>query len=183
MNVIETKLPGVLLIEPRVFGDERGYFFESYQAERYAAAGITTRFVQDNISRSTKGILRGMHFQLGRPQAKFVMVTEGEVFDVAVDIRRGSPNFGQWFGTILSESNKRQMFIPEGFAHGFVVTSEIAVFQYKCSDYYAAEEERGLRWNDPAIGIEWPVTNPILAERDAAFPLLEDADLPKYEAP
>ena len=174
MNVVETSLPGVLLVEPKVFGDERGYFFESYQAERYQAAGIPARFVQDNQSLSRRGVLRGLHFQLGRPQAKLVQVVLGEVFDVAVDIRKGSPHFGQWTGALLSEQNKRQLYVPEGFAHGFYVVSETAVFQYKCSDYYDKDQERGLRWDDPAVGIEWPPGERILAPRDAAFPLLRD---------
>lgn len=182
MKVTETKLPGVLLIEPRVFEDERGYFFESYHAERYRQAGIPARFVQDNQSRSGQGVLRGMHYQLGRPQAKLVQVLQGEVFDVAVDIRRGSPHFGQWVGALLSGENKHQLYIPEGFAHGFYVMSETADFAYKCSDFYAREEERGLRWDDPDVGIEWPEGRRILAPRDAAFPLLRemDADLPPY---
>lgn len=183
MNVTETSLPGVLLVEPRVFADARGYFFENYQYERYAAAGIGTRFVQDNTSRSTRGVLRGMHYQLGVPQAKLVHVLEGEVFDVAVDIRAGSPTFGQWYGSTLSAENKLQLFIPKGFAHGFYVTSAEAIFQYKCSDYYAPQEERGLRWDDPQVGIVWPGDSPILAERDATFPLLADLgpDLPRFE--
>ena len=183
MKVTQTPLPGVLLIEPRVFGDARGWFYESYQAERYAEAGITTPFVQDNQSFSTRGILRGMHYQLGRPQDKLVQVVLGEVFDVAVDIRAGSPTFGQWYGSTLSAENKLQLFIPKGFAHGFYVTSAEAIFQYKCSDYYAPQEERGLRWDDPQVGIVWPGNSPILAERDATFPLLADLgpDLPRFE--
>ena len=183
MKVTETKLPGVFLIEPRVFGDERGYFFESYQEERYQAAGIPSRFVQDNVSKSQRGVLRGMHYQQGQPQAKLVQVVSGEVFDVAVDIREGSPNFGQWVGVVLTGENHHQLYIPEGFAHGFYVMSKTAVFQYKCSDYYAADKERGLVWNDPDVGIEWPEgPEPVLAQRDAEFPRLKDigVDLPKF---
>lgn len=185
MKIEETSLPGVFVIEPRVFSDERGFFHESYQARRYEEAGIPARFVQDNLSRSGRGVLRGMHYQLGRPQAKLVQVVRGEVFDVAVDIRKGSPRFGQWVGYRLSDANQRQLYIPEGFAHGFYVLSEVADFFYKCSDYYASEEERGVRWNDPGIGIEWPEgVPPVLAERDAQFPLLSDmdADLPRYQS-
>lgn len=182
MNIVKTTLPGVLLIEPRVFSDERGFFYESYQARRYEEAGIPARFVQDNLSRSGRGVLRGMHYQLGRPQAKLVQVIRGEVFDVAVDIRKGSPNFGQWVGYRLSDKNQRQLYIPEGFVHGFYVLSEVADFYYKCSDYYAQEEERGVRWDDSDLGIEWPEGDRILAPRDAQFPLLRDlgGDLPNY---
>jgi len=183
MNVIPTPLPGVLLIEPQVFADSRGYFYESYQEARYRAQGVSAHFVQDNQSASTRGVLRGMHYQVERPQAKLVQVIQGEVFDVAVDIRQGSPHFGQWYGALLSSENKRQLYIPIGFAHGYYVTSETAVFQYKCSDYYHKAGERGVRWDDPGIGIVWPGHTPILAERDAAFPLLAEigADLPRYE--
>ena len=182
MNVVETSLPGVLLIELRVFRDERGFFYESYQARRYEDEGVPAHFVQDNLSRSERGVLRGMHYQLGRPQAKLVQVIRGEVFDVAVDIRKGSPHFGRWVGYRLSDENQRQLYIPEGFAHGFMVLSEIADFYYKCSDYYAKEEERGIRWDDPTIGIEWPGGEKTLADRDAKFSLLQnmDADLPRF---
>ncbi len=184
MKVTPTELPGVLLIEPRVFSDDRGYFFESYQEERYRGQGIGARFVQDNQSHSVRGVLRGMHFQLGRPQAKLVSVLQGEVYDVAVDVRKGSPTFGRWVGMVLSGENKQQLFIPEGFAHGFYVMSSTAHFYYKCSDYYAQKEERGLLWNDPGLGIQWPAGPRILAPRDAAFPRLRDmeADLPRYTA-
>ena len=182
MKVTPTPLPGVLLVEPHVFADERGYFFESYQEARYRSCGIAARFVQDNQSRSQRGVLRGLHYQLGRPQAKLVSVLQGEVFDVAVDVRKGSPTFGRWTGALLSGENKHQLFIPEGFAHGFYVMSPTADFYYKCSDVYAREEERGLVWDDPDVGIQWPPGPRILAPRDAAFPRLRqmDADLPHY---
>ena len=183
MKVTETRLPGVMLVEPRVFGDERGFFFESYQEERYQTACIPSRFIQDNVSKSQRGMLRGVHYQKGRSQAKLVQVIEGEVFDVAVDIREGSPHFGQWVGVVLSGENHHQLYIPEGFTHGFYTMSETAIFSYKCSDSYAADEERGLVWNDPGVGIEWPDgPTPTLAQRDADFPLLKDigVDLPKF---
>ena len=171
MTVIETSLSGVLLIEPRVFGDARGFFCETYQAERYAAAGIAARFVQDNVSRSGRGTLRGLHFQAPpHAQAKLVSCLDGAVFDVAVDLRVGSPTFGRWTGAELSADNMRQMFVPEGFAHGFVVTSETALFSYKCSDVYAPEVEGAIVWNDPDLAIDWPVSDPILSARDAAAP-------------
>jgi dTDP-4-dehydrorhamnose 3,5-epimerase len=176
MNVSETGLPGVLLVEPQVFEDERGYFFESYHATRYEKAGIAARFVQDNQSRSRRGVLRGLHYQLGRPQAKLVRVLQGEVFDVAVDVRKGSPHFGRWVGAHLTSENRHQLFVPEGFAHGFCVLSDAAVFSYKCSDYYAKEEERGIRWDDPDIGIVWPTGEWTLSVRDADLPFLKDMD-------
>jgi len=172
MKVTETELPGVLLVEPRIFRDHRGFFFESWSAERYRQAGIPGPFVQDNVSRSSRGVLRGLHFQNPHPQGKLVTVLEGEVFDVAVDLRVGSPTFGKWAGYYLSAENGRQLYIPEGFAHGFVVTSEFAIFSYKCTEYYRPEADRSLRWNDPEIGIEWPVEEPILSPKDAAAPLL-----------
>jgi dTDP-4-dehydrorhamnose 3,5-epimerase len=182
MKVVETALPGVLLIEPRVFEDERGCFFEAYHAQRYRALGIPGDFVQDNQSHSRRGVLRGLHYQLGRPQAKLVQVLRGEVYDVAVDIRKGSPHFGRWVGVHLSDRPRCQLYIPEGFAHGFYVLSESADFCYKCSDFYSQEDERGLRWDDPDLAIQWPDGERILAPRDAAFPLLRglDADLPAY---
>lgn len=181
MNVIQTALPGVLIIEPKVFGDDRGFFFESYQAERYADAGIAGPFVQDNVSRSVKGTLRGLHLQEPRPQGKLVGVLSGAVYDVAVDVRRGSPTFGKWIGVDLSAQNKRQLWIPPGFAHGFCVTSDSADFMYKCTEYYAPEFEQSVRWDDPELGIDWPVTQPLLSKKDAAAPRLKDAPkLPDY---
>lgn len=184
MKIIETRLPGVLIVEPKVFGDARGYFMESFQAERYAEAGIAGPFVQDNLSFSRRGILRGLHLQNPRPQGKLVQVLQGEVFDVAVDVRVGSPTFGQWEGVILSAENARQYYVPPGFAHGFVVTSETALFAYKCTDYYMPQSEISLLWNDSDIGIEWPVTEPQLSAKDAAGVRLADIDparLPRFQ--
>ena len=183
MNVVQTDLPGVLIVEPRVFDDERGYFFESYQAQRYQEAGIRANFVQDNMSRSKKGVLRGLHYQLGHAQAKLVQVLSGEVFDVAVDIRKGSPHFGKWVGVHLSAENKRQLYIPEGFAHGFMALSDQVDFYYKCSDFYSKPDERGIRWDDPDLGIAWPEGAKIVDARDAAFPLLgvADKDFPDFK--
>lgn len=181
MNVIKTPLPGVLLIEPKVFGDRRGYFMETFQAERYREAGIKADFVQDNFSHSQGGVVRGLHYQLHHPQAKLVSVISGEVFDVAVDIRQGSPTFGKWFGAILNDENHRQLYIPQGFAHGFCVLSKTADFQYKCSDYYHPEDEVGVSWNDPAIGIEWPITDPVLSDKDKG--LLPLVDIPADKLP
>ncbi|MEQ9565511.1 MAG: dTDP-4-dehydrorhamnose 3,5-epimerase [Porticoccaceae bacterium] len=166
MQVIDTKIDDAKIIEPRVFGDDRGFFLETFQAERYASAGIDLPFVQDNHSRSAKGVLRGLHFQKSRPQGKLVRVVRGEVFDVAVDIRKDSPTYGQWAGAILSEENKRQFWVPPGLAHGFVVLSDLADFEYKCTDYYFPEDEGCLFWNDPEIGIDWPVDNPVLSAKD-----------------
>ncbi|MFT6906899.1 MAG: dTDP-4-dehydrorhamnose 3,5-epimerase [Oleiphilaceae bacterium] len=166
MNVIETDLPGVLIIEPKVFGDDRGFFMETWNKERYAEAGIPTEFVQDNISFSKKGVLRGLHFQDPNPQGKLVSVLQGEVYDVAVDIRRGSPAFGKWVGVSLSSDNKRQLYVPEGFAHGFCVRSEFALFSYKCTDSYNSLAEKTLMWNDSNIGIEWPVIDPQISGKD-----------------
>ncbi|SFR14180.1 dTDP-4-dehydrorhamnose 3,5-epimerase [Desulfoscipio geothermicus] len=174
MNVLETKLPGVLIIEPDVFGDARGYFMETWQQARYAQAGLPGNFVQDNLSFSTRGVLRGLHFQNPNAQGKLVFVLQGEVFDVAVDIRAGSPTFGQWVGVTLSSENKRQLYIPEGFAHGFCVTSETALFAYKCTDIYNPAAEGGIIWNDPDIGIDWPIDNPILSEKDRGYQQLKD---------
>ena len=166
MNVIKTDLEGVLIIEPQVFGDERGFFLETFQAKRYAQeAGITQEFVQDNHSRSSYGVLRGLHFQKTKPQGKLVRVVSGEVFDVAVDIRPGSPTYGQWAGTHLSAENKRQFWVPPGMAHGFVVLSETADFEYKCTDYYDPSDEACLLWNDPDIAINWPVDDPVLSAK------------------
>lgn len=166
MRVLETELPGVLEIEPRVFRDDRGYFFESWNHERYRGAGVPAGFVQDNVSVSKRGVLRGLHYQQPGSQGKLVGVLQGEVFDVAVDIRAGSPTFGRWMARVLSAENGLQLFIPEGFAHGFVVLSEVAVFSYKCTDYYDPAAEGTVLWNDPALGIDWPVWEPILSPKD-----------------
>lgn len=173
MNVIETELPGVLIFETRVFRDERGYFLESWNRERHAGSGVPEVFVQDNLSSSAKGVLRGLHYQHPRGQGKLVMVLQGEVWDVAVDIRVGSPHFGRWVGATLSSENHRQLYIPPGFAHGFVVTGENALFSYKCTDYYQPRHEGSIAWDDPAIGIEWPITSPILSAKDRDAPRLE----------
>lgn len=179
MQIQTTTLPGVLIIEPTVFGDDRGYFYESFNQKRFAElTGITRNFVQDNHSKSAKGVLRGLHYQIQQAQGKLVRVTSGEVFDVAVDIRKSSPTFGQWVGVILSATNKRQLWIPEGFAHGFVVTSDNAEFLYKTTDYWAPEFERSIMWNDPAIGIDWPLDGePLLSGKDKAGALLASADV------
>ena len=175
MNVIKTKLKDCVIIEPKIFGDERGFFLETFQADRYAdLAGITLHFVQDNHSRSSKGVLRGLHFQKTKPQGKLVRVVRGEVYDVAVDIRQGSPTYGQWEAVILSEENKTQFWVPPGFAHGFVVLSETADFEYKCTDYYDPSDEGSLLWNDPDLNIPWPIDNPKLSEKDANASLLAD---------
>ncbi len=175
MNVIETRLPGVVIIEPKVFGDERGFFLETYQAERYRElAGIDLPFVQDNHSRSARGVLRGLHFQVTKPQGKLVHVVTGEVYDVAVDINPESATFGQYEGVVLSEQNKRQIWIPPGYAHGFVVLSEIADFEYKCTDYYDPSDEGSVIWNDPEIGIDWPISKPTLSHKDAEAPTLSE---------
>jgi len=176
MKVIKTKLEGLIIIEPQVFGDARGFFFESYQEERYQAAGIDCRFVQDNQSLSKHGVLRGLHYQLKHPQDKLVSVLAGKVLDVAVDIRKSSPTFGQWVAIELSAENHRQLFVPKGFAHGFSVLSESAHFYYKCSDYYHPEDELGILWSDPDLGIEWQIENPELAEKDKRHPRLKDCE-------
>jgi len=172
MNITSCDLAGLLLITPAVFGDHRGFFLESWNQQRYREAGISADFVQDNFSLSALGTLRGLHFQNPRAQGKLVSVWQGEVWDVAVDIRRQSPTFGRWFGVTLSAENKLQLYIPPGFAHGFVVQSESALFHYKCTDGYSPQDELGFRWDDPEVGIKWPVANPILSKRDAASPLL-----------
>lgn len=175
MNVIKTKLPGVVIIEPTVFGDARGFFLESYSAERYQQdAGITLPFVQDNHSRSTKGVLRGLHFQIKKPQGKLVRVVSGEVLDVALDINPESPTYGQHEAVILNEDNHRQFWVPPGYAHGFVVLSEAADFEYKCTDYYDPNDEGGVAWNDPALAIDWKIQNPKLSAKDLALPNLDD---------
>ena len=182
MKVTELDLPGALLIEPKVFQDERGFFMETFSAARYAEIGIDNLFVQDNHSMSTKGVLRGLHYQLGRPQAKLVRVISGEIFDVAVDIRKGSPTFGKWTAARLSAANKHQLFIPEGFAHGFCVLSETAEVLYKSGDYYCPEEERGVMWNDLDIAIDWPIKNPVLSKKDNDYRSLDkmENDLPLF---
>lgn len=185
MNVVATNLPGVVIIEPDVFGDERGFFMETFQASRYKdMAGITDKFVQDNLSYSSKGVLRGLHYQLKHTQGKLVYVLEGEVFDVAVDVRAGSPTFGQWTGIVLSADNKRQLYVPPGFAHGFCVTSEKVLFAYKCTDYYHPASEKTILWNDPALGIDWPVSSPVLSDKDiqgVALGKMQHIDLPVYQ--
>lgn len=185
MNVVETKLPGVLIVEPKVFGDERGFFMEIWREERYEEAGIPGHFVQDNLSFSRRGVLRGLHFQNPDQQGKLVYVLEGEVYDVAVDIRAGSPTFGEWVAVTLSSENKRQFYVPEGFAHGFLVTSSTALFAYKCTARYNAEAEASVLWNDPEIGVEWPVEAPVLSDKDRTAPPLAEMSperLPVYEA-
>jgi len=179
MKVIATAIPDVLIIEPEVFSDERGQFWESFNERRFhEATGLKPNFVQDNHSKSMKGTLRGLHYQIRLPQAKLVRVVAGEVFDVAVDLRRSSPTFGRWTATRLSAENKRQMWIPAGFAHGFMVTSESAEFLYKATDYYAPQYERALLWNDPAIGIDWPVdSSPLLSVKDRAAKPLHEAEV------
>lgn len=182
MQTIETTLPGVLIFEPRRFGDARGFFMETFQAERYAAAGITKPFVQDNLSRSARGVLRGLHLQYPNPQAKLVSVLRGAVLDVAVDVRVGSPTFGKSVAVELSEENGRQLFVPRGFAHGFAVLSESADFFYKCDNLYSPKNEIVVRWCDPALGIDWRIENPTVSARDAAAPLLAAIEsLPRYE--
>ena len=174
MNVIQTALPGVLIIEPKVFGDARGFFIETFQAERYRDAGITLPFVQDNHSRSQRGVLRGLHFQRTRPQGKLVSVSRGAVYDVAVDIDPASATSGQFVGVELNDDNHRQMWVPPGYAHGFCVLSEVADFQYKCTDFYFPADEGGLLWNDPDVAIPWPIDEPQLSAKDVNNPRLRD---------
>jgi len=181
VKFVETPLPGVVLVEPQVFGDARGFFMETYHLEKFRRAGIGETFVQDNHSFSRKGVLRGLHYQVGRPQGKLVRVVSGEAFDVAVDIRRGSPTFGRWHGVRLSAENRRMLYVPPGFAHGFCALSDDVHFLYKCTDLYAPELDRGIRWDDPDIGIEWPVSGPVLSPKDAGLPLLRD--VPEGELP
>lgn len=184
MNVRPTPLPGVLLIEPLVHGDARGFFMETWQRERYRDAGLPAEFVQDNIALSRRGVLRGLHLQFPDAQGKLVSVMRGEVFDVAVDIRAGSPTFAQWFGAYLSDVNRHQLYVPPGFAHGYAVTSDEALVAYKCSTYYRPDAERTIRWDDPRIGIDWPLTAPELSARDAHAPLISELSgpLPTFEA-
>lgn len=184
MIVETTNLPGVLLFKPKVFGDARGFFLETWNRQRYAEAGLDKDFVQDNVSQSRQGILRGLHFQNPRPQGKLVQALKGEVYDVAVDIRVGSPTFGQWYGVTLSEENHWQLYVPENFAHGFCVLSETALFAYKCTGFYNPAAEFSLRWDDPEVGIEWPITNPQLSAKDQVGKLLKEFPaeaLPVYQ--
>ncbi len=184
MEIIQTSLPGVVVIQPKVHEDSRGFFMETYRAEALAEAGIRDSFVQDNHARSARGVLRGLHYQLRQPQAKLCRVVWGEVFDVAVDIRLDSPSFGQWVGVTLSEQNKLQIYVPRGFAHGYVVRSETAEFLYKCSDYYEPSDDRGVLWSDPAIGIAWDVTDPMVSAKDQQYPRLAEVPhqmLPRYK--
>lgn len=178
MHVLPTDIPEVLIVEPRVFGDDRGFFFESFNQRVWEAqTGLKTSFVQDNHSRSTRNVLRGLHYQIQQPQGKLVRVSLGEVYDVAVDIRKSSPTFGKWVGVVLSAENKRQLWIPEGFAHGFLVLSDVAEFLYKTTDYWAMEHERSIVWNDPELQIEWPLQGePVLAKKDAEGRLFKEAD-------
>ena len=178
-TVTPTNLPDVLILEPKVFGDARGFFFESFNALDFAnCTGLAVEFVQDNHSKSAKGVLRGLHYQIQHPQGKLVRVTQGEVFDVAVDLRRSSPTFGQWAGVVLSADNKRQLWVPPGFAHGFVVLSDTAEFLYKTTDYWFPEFERSLLWSDPTVGIQWPLdAAPLLAAKDATAKLLNEAEV------
>ncbi len=183
VKFIEMSLPGLILIEPEVFRDERGFFLETYHQKKYVAGGIEKPFVQDNRSHSKRGVLRGLHYQLRHPQGKMLYVTRGEIFDVSVDIRRGSPTFGKWDGVYLSSENNRQVFVPEGFAHGFCVISETADVMYKCTDFYHPDDEFGVLWSDPAIGIEWPVAEPLLSPKDRQYSPLKnipDELLPVY---
>ena len=178
MKISHSKLKGCVIIEPRVFGDERGFFLETFQAVRYEQeAGIDLPFVQDNHSRSARGVLRGLHFQKTKPQGKLVRVVRGEVYDVAVDIRKGSPTFGEWEGVILSEDNKKQFWVPPGFAHGFVVLSDTADFEYKCTDYYDPSDEGSILWSDPDLDIPWPIANPVLSTKDESAKRLVDLRL------
>lgn len=183
VRITPTAIPDVLIIEPRIFSDPRGCFLETYHLERYSESGIPGTFVQDNVSFSVRNVLRGFHYQLRRPQAKLVMVLRGKIFDVAVDIRVGSPTFGRWASTVLSTENAHQIFIPEGFAHGFCVLSHTATVLYKCTDFYTPSEERGVRWDDPRLSVPWPVRAPILSPKDAGYPTLDTMpleDLPVY---
>ena len=174
MKVIPSSLPGCVLLEPVVFGDARGFFFETWNAERYAEHGLPATFVQSNVSSSSKGVLRGLHYQWPRPQGKLVTVLEGEVYDVAVDIRRGSPTFGRWEAFILSGKNRRQLWIPPGFAHGFAVLSDNALFNYLCTDVYVKEADAGIRWNDADIAVDWPISAPTISAKDEYAPFLGD---------
>jgi dTDP-4-dehydrorhamnose 3,5-epimerase len=181
VKFVPSAIPGVIVIEPDVHEDSRGFFLETYHSDKYRAGGIADIFVQDNHSRSAGGTLRGLHLQLKHPQGKLIRVIEGEIFDVAVDVRRGSPTFGKWVGVTLSAANFKQCYIPKGFAHGFAVVSGVAQVEYKCTDIYDAGSEVGIAWDDPAIGIAWPVVNPVLSDRDRRHPRLADVrDLPAF---
>ncbi len=177
MKFTETSLPGVIVVEPQVFEDDRGFFMETYRSDKFSHGGISLPFVQDNHAKSRKNVLRGLHYQIKHPQGKLFRVVRGAVFDVAVDIRRNSNHFGRWVGIILSDKNKRQLYIPPGFAHGYCVISETAEITYKCTDIYHPEYDRGIRWDDPDIGIDWPVREPVLSEKDRELPLLNKAEL------
>ena len=181
MKIIETLLPGCVVIEPLVHGDARGFFYESYNAQKYKDAGFDLNFVQSNVSRSAHGVLRGLHYQFPNPQGKLVSVVEGEVYDVAVDIRLGSPTFGRWSAAVLSSHNKRHFWIPEGFAHGFAVLSEFATFSYQCTALYDRAADAGIRWNDGDIGVDWPLGAPQLSEKDEKAPFLRD--IPRDKLP
>lgn len=176
LKIETTPLQGLLIIEPAVFADSRGHFLETFQDLRYREKGVPADFVQDNLAFSHKNVLRGLHFQVNHPQAKLIQATSGEVFDVAVDVRAGSATFGRWFATRLSAENHRQMYVPVGFAHGYCVTSETATVMYKCSDYYHPEDEGGVLWSDPQIGIDWPLQHPVISDKDAQLPLLATLD-------
>lgn len=183
MKIVETDLPGCLLIEPQVFGDERGWFYESFNADKLAQQGLEPKFVQGNVSSSLRGVLRGLHYQWPKPQGKYLSVIEGEIWDVAVDIRRGSPSFGRWTAAILSGENKRHFWIPEGFAHGFAVLSERATVAYLCTETYDRQADAAIRWNDARLAIDWPLGDPVLSDKDARAPFLEDVPeerLPVY---
>lgn len=183
MEILKTSLPGVLIFQPDVFEDQRGYFMETYHRKKYTEEGLDQSFVQDNLSYSTRGTLRGLHYQYPNAQGKLVQAVKGEIFDVVVDIRKDSPAFGHWTGVHLSDENKRQLFIPKGFAHGFCVLSNTAFVMYKCSDFYAPESEKGILWSDTDIGINWPVKEPLLSPKDSQYPCLKDIssdNLPDY---
>ncbi|MFN0252029.1 MAG: dTDP-4-dehydrorhamnose 3,5-epimerase [Kofleriaceae bacterium] len=183
MKIIPTSLPGLLLFEPTVYEDARGTFMETFHRQRYREAGVDFELVQENLSTSYRGVLRGLHFQLHRPQGKLTQCTSGAIYDVGVDIRRGSPTFGAWFGTILSAENHRQLWIPPGFAHGFLAMSDRAEVVYRCTDLYSPTDERTVRWNDPQLGIAWPLDGePLLSKRDAIAPLVADAELPMFDS-
>jgi len=181
MNIVQTDIEGVLIFEPKAFGDPRGFFMETWSRDRYTDAGLAVDFVQDNVSSSTKGVLRGLHFQYPQPQGKLVQVLRGEVLDVAVDIRVGSPTFGRAVTCVLSEENHKQFYVPEGFAHGFCVLSEMALFSYKCTNYYNPKTEGGVLWNDPDLAIDWPIDKPALSDKDRICPRLKD--IPKDQLP
>ena len=174
IKFIRTRVPDVILVEPPVFKDARGFFLETYHAKKYAKGGIAEKFVQCNRSHSVKGILRGLHFQLAHPQGKLVSVIEGEIFDVAVDVRKGSPSFKQWVGLTLSGDNFKQLYLPPGFAHGFCTLSESVQFQYQCTDFYNPTDEMGIRWNDPDLNIQWPLTEPTISDKDGALPFIKE---------